>query len=439
MKSVRAASCGLALLLISACSSSGTDSASGAGGTESQTGSAGQLGSAGGSGSGSSGETGSSGALSALAGGSAGEPGSAGQGAGGAIPPEGGASSTAGSTSSGGASAGAGGNGNATGGGTTGSGGTTVSDCTTNSIAKCSGTTDISCHFGGNPGNYEVTVGLGGPEAGDMYVEAEMYRRMLGETTTSANQTQSYTFVVNVRQPEGQPVEEGPNDGTPGLDVYIRGAKPKLTSICYKPATKPALIWVAGDSTVCDQDGTDYSGWAQHLPQYFNTPVSIANYADSGESSGSFLNNAKMFGAIKAGWHAGDWLFVQLGHNDKSTTAATFQANMTSYVTQAKAAGVNVVLFTPISRVGYTLAEEHVNSVGANLPQIIRDIGKSQNVPVIDLTVTTWNWLQTITWQDYFALGTDHTHLNPKGADVVAGFVRDAVKTQSLSIASYLR
>jgi lysophospholipase L1-like esterase len=108
-------------------------------------------------------------------------------------------------------------------------------------------------------------------------------------------------------------------------------------------------------------------------------------------------------------------------------------------VTDAKAAGANVVLFTPISRVGYTLAQEHVNSTGANLPQIIRDLGAAQNVPVIDLTVTTWNWLQTITWQDYFALGTDHTHTNPRGADVVAGFVRDGVRSQVPKLTQYLR
>jgi lysophospholipase L1-like esterase len=360
--------------------------------------------------------------------GSSGQPGSAGQASGG-------------SAGTGGASA-AGGTGGSAGGalgGASSGGSAGASDCATNEVMKCTGSTEISCHFGGDPGNYEVTVGLGGPAAGDMYVEAEMYRRMLGQTTTGANETKRFSFVVNVRQPEGQPVQNGPNDGTPGLDVYIRGAKPELASICYKPMAKPAMIWIAGDSTVCDQSGTDYSGWGQHLPQFFNTPVSVANYADSGESSGSFLNSAQMFGAIKAKWHAGDWFFVQMGHNDKTTTAATFQANMTSYVTQAKAAGVNVVLVTPISRVGYDLASEHVNSTGANLPQIIRDLGKSQNVPVIDLTVTTWNWLQTIKWQDYFALGTDHTHTNPKGADIIAGFVRDAVKTQNLPIASYLR
>jgi lysophospholipase L1-like esterase len=353
-----------------------------------------------------------------------------------------GGGSPAGGAANGGAANGGTANGGAANGGAangTGGGAGASSACASNQRAVCTGTNPISCHFGGNPGNYEVSVVLGGAAAGDTYVEVESFRRMLGSTTTAAGQTKSFTFVANVRQPEGQPVQNGSNDGTPGLDVYVRGTNPKLDSICFRAAPKPKMVWIAGDSTVCDQSDTDYAGWAQHLPQFFDAPVSIANYADSGESSGSFLNSSAMFGAIKSRWQAGDWFFVQMGHNDKTTSAATFQANMTSYVTQAKAAGLNVVLVTPISRVGYTLAEEHVNSAGANLPQIIRDLGKSQNVPVIDLTVTTWNWLQTIRWQDYFALGTDHTHTNPKGAAAVAGFVRDAIKTQNLALATYLR
>lgn len=310
--------------------------------------------------------------------------------------------------------------------------------CATNQLATCTQTDHIECHFGGNPGDYLVTVELGGSTAGDTYIEAESFRRMLGDTVTTAGQTQRFSFFVNVRQPEGQPVEDVP-PGSPGLDLYFYGNAPELSAVCFDVEKSAPKLWIAGDSTVCDQDTTDYAGWGQHLPQFIVPPVSVANYADSGESSGSFLGNSKLWGAIKAGWAAGDYVLIQLGHNDKDTTAATYQSNMTTMVTQAKAAGVNPILVTPTSRVGYALAEEHVNSTGANLPQIIRDLGTSQDVPVIDLTVTTWNWLQTVDWTQYYALGTDHTHTNPKGAEVIAGFVRDAIRTQKLPLAAYLR
>jgi lysophospholipase L1-like esterase len=68
-------------------------------------------------------------------------------------------------------------------------------------------------------------------------------------------------------------------------------------------------------------------------------------------------------------------------------------------------------------------------------------VGASEKVPVIDLTTITWNWVQKIggDWTKYFALGTDHTHLNPAGADIVAGFTRDAISEQKLKLADYLR
>jgi lysophospholipase L1-like esterase len=314
----------------------------------------------------------------------------------------------------------------------------TIGECAANQLARCSGSSPIQCDFGGSVGDYLVTLDLGGDAAGKTYVEVESYRRILGTVDTAAGSSSRFSFVANVRDPEGQPVQDVPR-GTPGLQVYLRGGAPKLSAICAAPITAVPKVWIAGDSTVCDQSSTEYAGWGQHLPQHFRAPVSVANYADSGESSGTVLNSAAMWGAIKAGWKSGDWVLVQVGHNDKTVTTATFQANIKAYVTQAKAAGVNIILCTPISRVGYSLADEHQSSGGANIPQIIRDVAKSENVPLIDLTTLTWNWLQTIDWKQYFALGTDRTHTNPAGAEVVAGFVRDAIREQKLGLAPYIR
>jgi len=316
-----------------------------------------------------------------------------------------------------------------------------VNPCVVNQLSKCSGV-PVACHFGGDPGNYSVTVELGGAEAGETEIEAEYFRRMLTQKN-AAGESKRFSFVTNVRVYEGEPLRPD-QDGTtskgiPGLDIYFRGANPRPLSVCYEKQAKPIMLWIEGDSTVTDQEDPNYSGWGQHLPQHFLAPISVANYADSGESSSSVLSSPKLWPTIKAGMKAGDWVMVQLGHNDKDITAAAFKNNLGKMVADAKAAGAHMILVTPISRVGYTLAAEHISSAGANLPQIIRDLGKSENVPVIDLTVTTWNWIQTIKWQDYFALGTDHTHTNQKGADIVSGFVRDAVKAQIPELSAYLR
>ncbi|MES1205774.1 MAG: GDSL-type esterase/lipase family protein [Pseudomonadota bacterium] len=263
---------------------------------------------------------------------------------------------------------------------------------------------------------------------------------MLPATVTGAAETKRFSFVTNVRVYENEPVrpdQSGTSKGIPGLDVYFRGTTPKMTAICFKAEPRPLMVWLAGDSTVTDQEAKPFAGWGQHLPQHFVSPVSVANYADSGESSASFLGSPKLWGAIKAGMKAGDWVLIQLGHNDKNVTMSAFQSNLTRMLTDAKAASVNAILVTPIAR-GPGTGNQHVSSAGANLPQIIHDLGKSQNVPVIDLTATTAAWMQTIRWQDYYVSG-DATHTNALGADVYAGFVHDAIKAQVSELAKYLR
>jgi lysophospholipase L1-like esterase len=370
--------------------------------------------------------------------------------------PESGATSTAGAGGAGGAAAGSaavggqGGSSGSSGGATAGadpggapSGGSAgepaLPACEANQAARCTGTSALTCDFAGEAGDYVVTLDLGGPSASTTYVEVEANRRMLGNVELVAGETRRFAFGVNVRHPEGQPVQSVPA-GNPGLQLYLRGDKPQLSAVCVQPLAAMPKVWIAGDSTVCDQSDTSYAGWGQHLPQHFAAPVVVANYADSGESSASVLASAKLWGAIKAGWKPGDWVLVQVGHNDKTVTTDAFRNNMTAFVTQAKAADVHIVLFTPISRAnGGSLDSQHRSSGGANIPQIIREVAQSQSVPLVDLTTLTWNWLQTVDWHDYFALGTDATHPNQAGAGVVAELVRDAIREQQLELAKYLR
>jgi lysophospholipase L1-like esterase len=305
----------------------------------------------------------------------------------------------------------------------------------------CTGTDPIECHFGGAPGNYDVTVVLGGAAAGNTIVQAERFRTMLGAVATAAGETRRYTFTVNVRQPEGEPIQAVPT-GTPGLDVYFlgnAGQPPQLQSIGYALAPAPFMVYVGGDSTVCDQPTLDYGGWAQQVPQYFNYPLSIANYADSGESSGSFLGSGALFGAIESRLHANDWVLLQFGHNDKTNTAANFHDNLTAMVTRVKAKGAFPVLVTPVARaqfVGSVVGPQHINDTGANLPVIVKQVATEQNVPVLDMTARTVQWLTQLGpngWQQYHALGTDVTHTNPAGAAVEAGFVRDLIVQANLT------
>ena len=308
---------------------------------------------------------------------------------------------------------------------------------TTTDVATAQGTSEA--------GNYAVTVQLGGSGAGQTEIHAEANRVLLGLTSTAAGQSATYSFAVDVRAKEGQPTENVAA-GYPGLDLFFSGptaADLQIPDIGYAlvtAATKPVMIYVAGDSTVCDQTDTDYAGWAQMIPQYFAPPADIANYADSGESSASFLGSGAEWGTVKNLMAAGDWVLIQFGHNDKTTTSADFQANITQMVKDAKAKGATPVLFSPPARAtfsGQTLSDQS-SLHGADM----QAVATTQNVAFVDLTsiTTTWyNGLGPKGWQQYHALGTDMTHTNAAGASKIAGFAAAALKSQKIALAQYMR
>ena len=318
----------------------------------------------------------------------------------------------------------------------------------------------IECLFGGSTyttanvatsqgiseaGNYLVTVELGGASAGDAFISAEASRGLLSSVTTAAGQTATYSFVVNVRANEGQPVESTASAGYPGLDLFFSGTSPQITGIGYALATAsttPTMLYIASDSTVCDQTDQAYAGWGQMLPEFLGPPLGVANYADSGESSASFYGNSQMWGAIKARWKKGDWVMIQFGHNDKSSTDAQVQANLEKYVTDAEAAGVTAILISPPARVGdwngSTLGDQSglhgAAAAGAAAANGVAFIDMSA------LSTARYNQLGAkAAALKFHAGGTDATHTNMAGATKLASLVAGAIKTQNLGLATYLR
>jgi lysophospholipase L1-like esterase len=318
----------------------------------------------------------------------------------------------------------------------------------------------IECLFGGptpinafaptaqatsEAGNYLVIVTLGGAAAGDTFVSAESNRGLLSTVTTAAGKSVEYALAVDVRARESEPTEPTVNAGYPGLDLYFSGTNPEVSAIGYvvaTTATRPTNIFIASDSTACDQPTSAFAGWGQMLPEFFGPAVEISNYADSGESSASFYGSSGLWGAVKANWKAGDWVLIQFGHNDKTATDAQVETNLEKYVTDAQAAGVNAVLVSPPARVGNwngdVLGDQSslhaVSAMGA---------AAAKKVPYIDLTALSTAWYNTLGSKaaalKFHANGTDATHTNLAGATMLASIVAGAIKTQNLGLAPYLR
>jgi lysophospholipase L1-like esterase len=308
-------------------------------------------------------------------------------------------------------------------------------------LAKCTGTNPINCAFAAPNGNYTVTVELGSATAAaTTRVLAETRRIVLQPTATAAGTYFRYTFAVNVR------AEKHDGYSAPGdiLNLSFDGTSPALHGVGFAAANIPT-IYVAGDSTVCDwdpatynpfaPDGTDVSGWAQELSQYLGPGIAVANYADSGETAGSFYT--KFYPPAKAAMKQGDYLFVQFGHNDmKSTTdSANYSANLLKYVTDAKAKNVTPVLITPVARSGATAANHGFNG----LDQTMITLAKAQTVAYIDLTTLALTYYGTLSSSAKSALFVDGTHFHEPGATQIASLVAQAMKGLGVGLEAYVK
>ncbi|WAU84256.1 rhamnogalacturonan acetylesterase [Streptomyces sp. Qhu-G9] len=303
--------------------------------------------------------------------------------------------------------------------------------------------TATACHFDVAPGTYDVRVRLGGDTAASTGISGETRRTLLAETPTAAGEPVTRSFTVNVRTPEGEPTAA---DGTPGLDLVIGGSAPALADIRVTPARRHQTrqIFLVGDSTVCDQPGDPYSGWGQQLPQYLRKGASVANYADSGESTVTYLADPRLFATVQPLVRKGDLVLIQLAHNDKQTDAATYRANLETLVAGVRDKGGRPVLVTPIVRRWFnadgTLDNNTallVNGLGVDHPAVTRAVAADRHVPLIDLTARTKALVESLGVEGSKTLylyneKRDNTHTSAVGATAYAELVRDELRAQHL-------
>ncbi|KPI24752.1 hypothetical protein OV320_7957 [Actinobacteria bacterium OV320] len=305
-------------------------------------------------------------------------------------------------------------------------------------IDNCTAT---ACHFDVPPGTYDVEVVLGGDAESSTGISGETRRALLPETAAAAGERVVRSFTVDVRTPEGEPTGAA---GTAGLDLAVGGPAPALADIRVTRARHARQVFLVGDSTVCDQPGDPYTGWGQQLPQYLRRGVSVANYADSGESTVTYLGNPLLWATVQPLIRPGDLVLVQLAHNDKTTDEATYRANLETLVAGVREKGGRPVLVTPIVRRWFnadgTLNNGTallVNGLGVDHPAVIRSVAATQEVPLVDLTAKTKALVESLGVEGSKALylyneKRDNTHTSVHGATVYAGLVRDELVAQHL-------
>lgn len=304
-------------------------------------------------------------------------------------------------------------------------------------------------------GNYKVTVTFGSPtEASVTTVKAELRRLMLEKIVTAPGQVDTRSFIVNVRRPQiagGGEVRLKDREKTSEarawddkLTLEFTNASPAFTHIEIEKADNLPTLYIAGDSTSTDQPREPYNSWGQMLTRFFTPRIAVANHGESGESLRSFIGErrlAKLMSVIKPG----DWLFIQMGHNDQKERGegvgafTTYKSDLKRFIAQAREHGATPVLITPMNRLTFGPDGKIVNSLG-DYPEAVRQAAREENVALIDLNAVSKPFYEALGPVDAhraFA-GSDTTHHSDYGSYELARCIVQGIRDANLPLAQYL-
>ena len=312
-------------------------------------------------------------------------------------------------------------------------------------------------------GNYRVSVTFGDAHAAsDNTVKAESRRLMVESATTAAGEFTTRTFIVNVRTTTLPPPEKNApggsavvlNDREQGsltwdgkLTLEFNGAAPHVHSLEISRVEVPT-VFLVGDSTVTDQRAEPGASWGQMLTRFFSPEIAVANHAESGETLKSFLTGLR-FAKVLSQLKAGDYLFIQFGHNDQkkqwpqtyAEAHTTYPAYLRTYLAEARLRGAIPVLVTSMQRRMFDSSGRIKNSLG-DYPQAVREVAAAEKVALIDLersSVAFYEALGPVRAPLAFSNGgKDITHHDNYGAYELAKCVAQGIRDAHLPLGASL-
>ena len=214
-------------------------------------------------------------------------------------------------------------------------------------------------------------------------------------------------------------------------------------------AAAPLKIVLVGDSTV-----TDNAGWGLGFKQFLTAEATCVNTAQGGRSSLSFRMEGRWTNAL--GLH-GDYYLIQFGHNNepgkpgRSTDLPTYVSNLVSYVEEARAAGAQPVLVTPLTRRQWD--KDHPGRIKSSLApyaEEMRKLAVERHVPLIDLQARSIALCESLGPEKCLMFSPvkgvenghtnyDGTHLNEAGHVLFAKLVVEELRQAVPALAPVLR
>lgn len=320
-------------------------------------------------------------------------------------------------------------------------------------------------------GNYQVKLIAGDKEGvSDAAIRAECRRMMVERITTKKGETKTIAFTLHIRdtliRATGNKVRIKEREISflhwdNKLTLECNGVAPKINALEITPAGKEVItVFLAGNSTVVDQDKEPYAAWGQMIPAFFKPgKIAIANYAESGESLSSFIAEKRLEKVVSL-MKEGDYAFAEFGHNDQKQKGegigafTSYKKDLNHFIAEVKKRGGIPVLITSMHRRSFDSATGKIVQTLGDYPEAVRQVAKEKKVPLIDLN----NMSKTM----YEAWGPDdsrkafviypansfpgqkndlkdNTHFNPYGAYEIARCIAAGIKANKLGLARHVK
>ena len=258
-------------------------------------------------------------------------------------------------------------------------------------------------------------------------------------------------------------------------------------SVAAAEPTDTVTIFMIGDSTMANKpldNENQERGWGQMLPLMLRGAIKVDNHAVNGSSTKSFIDEGrwdKVMNLIKPG----DYVVIQFGHNDEKSgkpkkytvPGGTFDDNLCKFVSEARSKGAQPILMNSIVRRNFPVDTAAVHIDRDDNPPVgfenvkhtpegnllvdthkayldaPRRVAREMAVPFVEMNTLTHNLVQCLGKEPSRELfmwipegkypfcpkgKVDNTHLNIKGATIVAGIAARAIAEAVPSLRDYI-
>jgi lysophospholipase L1-like esterase len=322
-------------------------------------------------------------------------------------------------------------------------------------------------------GNYDVTVWLGDTKGTSATtVRAECRRLMLENIRTGKGKINRQTFTVHIRDSlirdeygnvinrlRLKPREISYLHWDNLLTIEFNDSMPAVGAVEIAANKTATTVFLAGNSTVVDQDREPWAAWGQMFPRFLvPSKIAVANYAESGETLKAFKNERR----LEKVWSmakAGDYLFIEFTHNDQKPGSdhldpfTDYKQTLKEWIAEARKRNIIPVLVTSMHRRSFD-STGHITNTLLDYPEAMRQTAREENTILIDLNAMsktlyeTWGPERSTRAFVHYAANTfpnqpnalkDNTHFNPYGASELAKCVVSSIKKQNLPLAKFIK